>query len=236
VTARALTPARLALGVALVLLMAGGLVAARLWPDAILAATEAALLRLRGMGMLGWLVLGAVQMAVAVFGVLPASLIGVAAGVVYGTWLGFAISAASTMAGAAAAFAISRSAFRPLVANLMRRRASLLALDDALAREGWRFVCLVRISPVMPFAPTSYVLGLSAVSWRDYLGGTLASLPALFGYVFLGAIADEGLLAWQRGAGPLRWTMLGVGLLAVGVLTWRLGAILRRIYRAGARA
>ena len=35
----------------------------------------------------------------------------------------------------------------------------------------------------MPFVATSYLLGLSAISLRDYMLGILAALPALLGYV-----------------------------------------------------
>jgi len=38
----------------------------------------------------------------------------------------------------------------------------------------------------MPFVATSYLLGLSAISLRDYMLGILAALPALLGYVSLG--------------------------------------------------
>ena len=49
----------------------------------------------------------------------------------------------------------------------------------------------------MPFVATSYLLGLSAISLRDYMLGTLAALPALLGYVSLGpalAVAHIGAL------------------------------------------
>ena len=222
---------RLVLLLLLVVPMAAGLAGLRLWPVEIEGFLERAMTWLRGAGPTGWLILAAAQWLVAMFGILPASLIGVAAGVIYGVGLGFSLSAASTMLGALAAFAVSRSAFRPAVASLLRRRRGLEALDAALGRDGWRLVCLVRISPVMPFAPTSYALGLSAVSLRDYLIGTLAALPALLGYVTLGALAEGGLAAWHQGVGPLRWLTLAVGALATIVLTLRVGAIVRRIYR-----
>jgi hypothetical protein len=47
----------------------------------------------------------------------------------------------------------------------------------------------------MPFVATSDLLGLSAISLRDYMLGTLAALPALLGYVSLGAFAGAGLSA-----------------------------------------
>ncbi len=87
-------------------------------------------------------------------------------------------------------------------------------------------MCLMRISPVMPFAATSYALGLTQIGQRAYLLGTLASLPALLGYVVLGALADEGLSAALGSAGPLRWVLLTAGAVATGLMTLRIGRML----------
>jgi uncharacterized membrane protein YdjX (TVP38/TMEM64 family) len=210
-------------------LMIAGFVGIRLFPDEILASVDAFLRAARGLGPVGCLLFGLGQVAVSVVGFLPASVIGVAAGMIYDVPLGFGISAISTMLGAIIAFGISRSVFRPAVARLLARRGRLKTFETMLARDGLRLVCLIRVSPVMPFAPTSYVLGLSSVSTRDYVLGTLASLPALLGYVAVGSIANSGLAIWRDGAGPLRWVLLAVGAIATVLLTIRIGGIARRV-------
>ena len=68
----------------------------------------------------------------------------------------------------------------------------------------------------MPFAATSYSLGLSSLSAGDYLLGTVAALP---GYVRLGRLAHAGLTADAAAAGPLRPTLLAVGMVATLLLT-----------------
>ena len=129
------------------------------------------------------------------------------------------LAAVGTMAGATVSFALSRSLFRDAIARRLARRPEFSRFDELLAQDGWRIVCLLRISPVMPFAATSYALGMSAVGIEAYLIGTAASLPALAGYVYLGTLADAGLSAWTTGAAPLRWAMLGLGALATVALT-----------------
>jgi uncharacterized membrane protein YdjX (TVP38/TMEM64 family) len=133
------------------------------------------------------------------------------------------------MAGAVLAFFLCRSLFRPMVERAISTRPRLRNLDALIAQDGWRLVCLLRISPVMPFSVTSYMLGLSSIDLRGYAIGTLASLPALCGYVFIGTLADAGLSAWTTDAGPLRWILLGTGGVATLVLTARLGQIVRRL-------
>lgn len=182
-------------------------------------------------GPLGWLAFGVGQALVAMIGIVPASLLGIAAGAVYGIGLGFALAAAGTLVGGWLAFRLARSLLRPWVERLIKARAGgrLAGLDAAVGRDGWRFVCLMRISPVMPFALTSYALGLTEISGRDYLLGTLAALPALAGYVAVGTLARQGVLnASSAGTGPLNWVLLGVGGVATLALILRSGTLLAR--------
>ena len=36
--------------------------------------------------------------------------------------------------------------------------------EAAVARDGWRLICLSRASPLMPFVAASYLLGFSSLS------------------------------------------------------------------------
>ncbi|MBW4091131.1 MAG: TVP38/TMEM64 family protein [Proteobacteria bacterium] len=181
----------------------------------------------RAQGAAGLLVVVLLQGAVAASGVLPASVLGVAAGALFGVGAGFAAAAIGTLAGAVLAFGLTRSFARPLIARLVRERPALRRLDAALAGDGWKLVCLLRISPVMPFAVTSYALGLSSVRFRAYLLGTLASLPPLLAYVVLGRVLGFGAL--HPGAdGALRWVALGIGAAASLGLAWYVLRLLRR--------
>ncbi|HEY6433893.1 MAG TPA: VTT domain-containing protein [Acetobacteraceae bacterium] len=169
-------------------------------------------------GMPTWLALISFQVLVTVSGIFPASLVGVAAGALYGLAAGFGLAATGTFAGALLAFWVSRSLFRPLVVRLVQRRQSLRQFEAALGRSGWKLVCLLRASPVMPFVAASYMLGVSSISLRDYAIGTLAAFPALFAYVALGALGKAGLDASGAGAGLLRWSLLALGALSAALL------------------
>ena len=226
---------RVMVGVAMAAVMVLGIVAMRIWPDLILRIAQTTLDGLRGMGPMGLVLFVLLQIIIAMSGILPASLLGVAAGAIYGFPVGFLLAAASTMAGAMLAFILCRSMFRPAIESLMARHPRLKAFDTVITGDGWKFVCLLRISPVMPFSATSYILGLSSLGLRDCFVGTLASLPALGGYVFLGTLADAGMAAWTQDAGPIRWTFLLLGIAATAVLTLRIGWIITRITQRAAR-
>jgi uncharacterized membrane protein YdjX (TVP38/TMEM64 family) len=151
-----------------------------------------------------------------------------AAGTAYGFVLGFLIAASGTMAGALAAFWLSRSVFRPYITRLLANKAGWKNFDDAVARDGWRFVCLIRLSPIMPFAITSYSLGLSSISLKDYLIGTTASLPALGLYIFLGTLAHVGVETLASTRNPWLLGMLLIGAAATVVLSIRVGQLAMR--------
>ena len=186
---------------------------------------------LRAFGLAGAGAFVVLQALVASVGVLPASLLGLAAGAVYGVAAGFGLASAGVLLGAAASFAITRSALRPLVEGHVAGRNRLGRLDAALGRDGWRLVLLLRASPVMPFSLTSYALGLSAVRSADYFLGTLAALPALLLYVAVGALGSTGMSALKRGAGPLHLAVLGLGIVATALLTVRVGGLVARAIR-----
>ena len=228
--------ARLALALSLLVILAGAFIAAHLLPASLAEAPAAWLDALQAWGRSSWAAFLLLQCLVAVSGVLPASLSGIAAGAVFGLGFGFGLAALSTMAGAVIAFALSRSVFRPWVAGMLARRPTLQRLDDAVGHDGWRSVCLLRLSPIMPFAVMSYALGLTAISWRDYLIGTLASLPALLCYVALGHFAGSGVAALHGGASPAGLTLLALGIAATVVLTLRVGSIARRTLAPGSNS
>jgi uncharacterized membrane protein YdjX (TVP38/TMEM64 family) len=157
----------------------------------------------------------------------PGALLGIAAGAVFGAAAGFCASAVGIFAGAVVAFWLSRSAVRPWIGRVLARYGWLAVLDEMIVKDGWRLVALLRVSPVMPFSITSYALGFSGISARDYALGTCASLPPLLGYVVIGAL---GGMAARRGA-RVHVLLLAVGVGATVILSWHLTRLMRRALR-----
>ena len=187
---------------------------------------------IQGLLAANWLAFGVGQFAVAASGILPAAIVAMMAGASFGLWGGIAISASSTMLGGWAAFLLSRSILRPWIARWLHRSKRCLQWDKALERESWRFVLLLRISPVMPFAPTSYALGLTGIDQRSYMLGTLASLPALTGYVALGALGKQSLSMAGGAFDLVHLLFVGVGFLLVGAALYRVRGTLRNFAEA----
>ena len=225
---------RAGLALLLAALVVAGIVVVRLWPDLVWRVIDRMGVFERDMGAAGWLLAALIQVLIALCGILPASVGALAAGLVYGIAGGFVLSAIGTLTGAVLAFGLTRTLFRPLIARTLRRRPQFGRLDGAVAGDGWRLVCLLRVSPVMPFAVTSYALGLTSLGFRSYVIGTLASLPALLGYVVLGHLSGGGLSALS--APKVEWlhlTLLAAAIGATTLLTLKLGQIVRQVFRTG---
>lgn len=226
---RAMRWARLGVGATLALCALVGAVAAIARPAEMQAVASGLLDAVRGWGRFGAALFLIAQVLVAMSGLLPASLLGAAAGAIYGLGAGFALAAVSTLLGAYIAFAAARGLLRGFAERALRDWPRLRELDEMVAGDGWRIVCLLRMSPVMPFSATSYALGLSSVSAANYFLGTLAAMPALFGFVLLGSLTQDGLAVWSSGASPMRLGLLGLGIVATMALTLRLGQFARKL-------
>ena len=162
--------------------------------------------------------------ALAVVLLVPGSLLALSAGLAYGPWgLPLAVSAAT--AGAALAFVIGRYLAGEWLRKLSNRRLLLRAVESAVTEGGWRFVALIRLSPLLPFSLLNYYFGITRISFCQYLSGTLFGIvPGTSVNVLLASAGYAYTLGGMRH--PLKLAMLAVGL-AVTVVVCRI--ILQRV-------
>jgi uncharacterized membrane protein YdjX (TVP38/TMEM64 family) len=153
---------------------------------------------------------------------LPGSLLTLAAGTIYGLERGIPLVSVSATAGATAAFLVARYLARGWVTQRLADHPRFQALDDAVAREGWKIVGLTRLSPLFPFSVLNYLYGLTGVSLRDYvLASWVGMLPGGVLYVYLGSLLRDvaELGSGSRARTPFEWTLYGLGLLATVAVT-----------------
>jgi len=148
---------------------------------------------------------------------LPAVVLTLGAGAVFGVvWAFAAVSVGATL-GAVAAFLVGRYLVRDWVARRVAASPRLAAVDDAVAREGWKIVLLTRLSPAFPFVLLNYVFGLTRVSLGHYaLASWVGMMPGIALYSYLGALAGDvaATAAGGRARTPGEWILYGLGLLA----------------------
>jgi len=121
----------------------------------------------------------------------PASVVTLGAGVVFGVVKGSLLVFTGAMLGATAAFIVGRYLARDWVAQRLANRPKFQAIDTAIAQEGRKVIFLLRLSPLFPFNLLNYGLGLSQVSLKDYVLGTLGIVPGTMMYVYVGSLVGS---------------------------------------------
>lgn len=153
---------------------------------------------------------------------IPASLLTLGAGVIFGVLKGTVIVSISSIIGATAAFAVGRYFARDWVSKRISGNLKFKAIDDRVAEEGWKIVGLTRLSPVFPFNLLNYAYGLTKVSFRDFvLASWIGMLPGTIMYVYIGSLVGDlaGLTSGGGGRSTIEWTFYIVGFLATVAVT-----------------
>eukprot|EP00903_Cladosiphon_okamuranus_P008274 g7963.t1 len=132
---------------------------------------------------------------------IPGSLLTLGAGLVFGralgTGLGVLVGSLAVLVGAIVgcifAFLLGRFVLQDQAQGLFNKFKVLKAVDRAIETQGLKLVILLRLSPVVPFSAFNYVMGVTAVKFRDYVLGCVGMIPGTVAFVFIGTTAS-GLL------------------------------------------
>lgn len=164
----------------------------------------------------------------------PASVVTLGAGVVFGVVKGSILVFVGAMLGATAAFLVGRYVARDWVASKIANSPRFQAIDDAIAKDGRKIIFLLRLSPVFPFNLLNYSLGLSQISLKDYVIGSVGMLPGTIMYVYLGSLVGSlatlgaGDGSQSPEAATIQWIIRIVGLIATVAVTLYITRIARR--------
>src|SRR5205823_10583594 len=99
--------------------------------------------------------------AICVVFFVPASILTLGAGAIFGLVPGTLVVIAGATLGATLAFILARTVMRRRIEKMTEGNAKFAALDKAIAREGAKIVLLVRLSPLFPFTYINYAFGLT---------------------------------------------------------------------------
>jgi uncharacterized membrane protein YdjX (TVP38/TMEM64 family) len=168
-------------------------------------------------GVWGYLIFIAAYAAATVL-FFPGSLMTIGAGLAFGLWRGFVVVSIGSTLGASLAFLIARYFVRGRVEHAARENPKFAAIDEAIGREGWKMVALLRLSPLLPFNLSNYLYGVTKVGFWPYVGASWAGmLPGTFLFVYIGAAGKEA--SSGSSAGPWKWVLFGAGLVATIIVT-----------------
>lgn len=183
------------------------------------------------LGPVGY-VLYAIAYAVCVVLFVPASVLTLGAGAIYGLTTGVLVVLAGASLGATLAFLLARTLLRSRVEKMTEGNAKFGALDRAISKEGAKIVLLVRLAPVFPFTYISYAFGLTGIGTGGYVIATVVGMiPGTFAYVYLGAAAGAAASIGADQANTIVQIVGAVAALAVTLFVARLAT--RAIREAG---
>jgi uncharacterized membrane protein YdjX (TVP38/TMEM64 family) len=156
---------------------------------------------------------------------IPGSLLTLKGGCLFGVFWGSIYVLIAAIIGATLAFVIGRYLSRNWVCQQMDKHPKFKAIDLAVAKEGWKIVLLTRLSPVFPFNLLNYAFGVTQVSLKDYILGSLGIIPGTVMYVYIGSLA-RNLAMINTSHQPVtpetqigEWIMRVVGLIATVAVT-----------------
>lgn len=195
------------------------------WRDWLAAAPSA----LRAAGPAGAVLLGLAYLPLGVLAV-PTWPLTALAGASLGVARGFPLALAGSAAGASLAFLAGRTLLRERVAARVARDPRLLALDEAVSRQGAVLILLLRLSPFAPANVVNYALAASRVRFAAFAAASAVGMaPLTLAWTWAGAAlggvtgAPDRLLPEPWGL-VVRW----VGLAATGAVVLLLGRMARR--------
>ena len=139
------------------------------------------------------------------------ALLSLAGGALFGPLWGTLWNLLGALLGATISFLIARVIGSDWISRRLGGR--LKSVIEGVEAEGWRFVALTRLVPLVPFNLLNYVLGLTRISLPAYvLASMICMLPGAIAYTWLGH-AGRSIATGDTSA--LRYGLFGLGALAM---------------------
>jgi uncharacterized membrane protein YdjX (TVP38/TMEM64 family) len=158
---------------------------------------------------------------------LPAFLLTMAAGAVFGVVNGSLLVLTGATIGGTMAFLLGRTVLRASVARRVAAHPTLSAVDRVIGDDGLRLMFLLRLSPAIPFVLSNYALGVTRVRTRDFMLAMPGMLPIIASYAAFGAAGAQA--AHNKGTLPM--PVLALGVIATVVLGLLFARITQRALR-----
>ncbi len=162
----------------------------------------------------------------------PVILLAVGAGLLFGVPWGIVYGAIGAVLSATVSFLIGRSFAHDWVAKKIHQSPRFEVAIASVARQGWKIVLLVRLSPIFPCALMNYAFGITPVPLKDFLFATFFGiLPIMSIYVYIGSMVSDIAQIGSQGAAktPMEWGFYAIGFfatLAVAIYATRIARTL----------
>lgn len=193
---------------------------------------------IKDLGWKGMFLYGTLYFLLGIFS-LPASLITISAGFLFGFFPGILIANLGSTLGAAAMFLLGRFLFRNFVERQIEKSGFLKNFDTLMEKRGFKIVVLARLAIFMPYGLLNYAFSATRIHLRTFvLGSIFGMLPGSILYILIGTSIESlsDLLILGHKQSDLAnstdqkfklwyFAIMGIGILAMFALLYYLGKI-----------
>ncbi|KAG5567600.1 hypothetical protein RHGRI_002966 [Rhododendron griersonianum] len=160
----------------------------------------------------------------------PASVLTLGGGYLFGLPVGFVADSIGATLGATAAFLLGRTIGRSYVISKLKKYPKFQAVAIATQRSGFKIVLLLRLVPLLPFNMLNYLLSVTPVPLGEYmLASWVGMMPITFTFVYVGTTlkdlsdvthgwAEVSKTRWVSAMPPIVVVISVVALMAAGFL------------------
>ncbi|KAI3751943.1 hypothetical protein L2E82_23037 [Cichorium intybus] len=122
----------------------------------------------------------------------PASILTLGGGYLFGLPVGFIADSIGAVIGATAAFLLGRTIGRSYVISKLEDYPQFQAVAVAIEKSGFKIVLLLRLVPLLPFNMLNYLLSVTPVSIGEYMMASwLGMMPITFALVYVGTTLKD---------------------------------------------
>jgi uncharacterized membrane protein YdjX (TVP38/TMEM64 family) len=166
---------------------------------------------------------------------LPGWIFTVSAGLIYGIVGGTLVALAGAIIGATLAFLVARYLLRQNIEEITKKNPRFAAIDQAIGRQGWKIVGLLRLSPLIPFNLSNYFYGITSIRFVEYVVvSAVGMIPGTLLYAYLGAIGQATVAGGAAQHSKWQYVLLGIGLIATIAVTILVSRIARKALKKSA--
>ncbi|KAL7081036.1 hypothetical protein ACP275_14G014800 [Erythranthe tilingii] len=151
----------------------------------------------------------------------PASVLTLGGGYLFGLPIGFIADSVGATLGAGAAFVLGRTLGRSFVISKLNDYPKFHAVAIAIQRSGFKIVLLLRLVPLLPFNMLNYLLSVTPVSIASYmLASWLGMMPITLALVYVGTTLKDlsDVTHGWSGFSKTRWAFIGLSLVVSVIL------------------
>ncbi len=162
---------------------------------------------------------------------IPGSVLTLGGGAIFGVFHGSIYVFIAATIGATFAFLIGRYLSRDRITRLLEKYPKFQAVDRAVGSEGLKIVFLTRLSPLFPFNLLNYAFGITQVSIKDYILGSMGMIPGTVMYVYIGSLTSDLAMIGMKSsqANPqTQWSLRIIGFAATVAVSLYITRIARK--------